>query len=112
MKLTDEEFASMAARASAERDQRLAALRENPEFSRGGFPLSEDPTKHRAMHVDVGNGKPRCTECGMGIFGDENWLPNLCPLTEDERHVYPDGTKAFRSPVRQAIADLIGEGNA
>jgi hypothetical protein len=44
-----------------------------------------------------GDDKPRCTVCGMGIFGDEEYLPNGCPLTDDKRHVYPNGEKAPES---------------
>ena len=109
MKFTAAERLAMEARATAERDQRLTQLRENPEFSRGGFPLVSNPKTTRASHVDVGNGKPRCTECGVVIFGDEASLPNLCRLTKDERHVYPNGEKAFRSPSQRAVAELIGE---
>lgn len=109
MKLTDAQFAAMKAKHLADRDQWLAQLREDPEFTRGGFPLSDDPFTGRAMHVDVGHGKPRCSECGLGIFGDENWLPNHCPVTEDERHLYPNGEKAFRGPAQRAVAELIGE---
>lgn len=109
MKLTPAELAAMHAKHQAAQDQRLAKMRDDPEFSRGGFPLSGNPATERAMHVDVGNGKPRCTVCGMGIFGDENWLPNLCGRTEDERHVYPNGEKSFMNRIQAAVAELIGE---
>ncbi|GAB2734769.1 hypothetical protein [Nocardioides pakistanensis] len=107
MRLTPEERAAVEARATAERDQWLTELRENPAFVRGGFPLSSDPAGGRAMHVDVGNGKPRCTECNSGIFGDEEWLPNECALTEDQRHVYPNGEKCPPSPGQLQRAEII-----
>jgi hypothetical protein len=109
MEITPEERQAMRAKASADRDQSLAALRENPEFSRGGYPLLGNPETTRAMHVDVGNGKPRCTACGCVIFGDENWLPNTCSETEDERHLYPNGEKARMSPLQREVARVVGE---
>lgn len=112
MKLTADEIRAMNARHDAEEDQWLAGLRENPEFSRGGFPLSGDPSKGRVSHIDVGNGVPHCTECGASIFGDANWLPDHCPVATDERHVYPNGEKAPRSPIQQAVADLIEDPEA
>lgn len=108
MKLTEDEMRAVEARHQAERDQFMAQMRDNPPFSRGGYAYAGDPTLRREMHVipdDADN--PRCTTCGSTIFGDEFWLPNLCPLTEDERHVYPNGEKAWRSPLQRAVADLI-----
>lgn len=68
-------------------------------FERGGYPLSGDPAKGRVMHT--GAEHPRCRECGFVIFGDEDCLPNTCPLTVDHRHVYPDGTLAPMSPAQR-----------
>lgn len=93
-RLTPEELRQVEARAEQRRTEWLAALREDPEFTRGGFPLSGDPSKGRAFHVDVGEGKPHCTACTSLIFGDEEWLPNGCPVAPDARHVYPNGDKA------------------
>ena len=62
-------------------------------FTRGGFPLHSDPSMGRTFHgadQDV-----RCTVCGGTIFGDEEYLPNKCPLAETPLgpHTYPNGEK-------------------
>lgn len=60
-------------------------------FFRGGYPLSGDPTMGRAMHN--GQDRPRCTVCGVGIFGDEEYMPNKCSMDAQGQHTYPNGEK-------------------
>lgn len=108
MKMTQAEQQSLEARHTAERDQWLAGLRENPEFTRGGFPLSGDPSKGRQAHIDVGNGLPHCAACTARIFGDAEYLPDHCPLTDDARHLYPNGEKAPMSPSQRKAATTAG----
>lgn len=103
MKLTPEEMRAMQARHISDEDQWRASQRDNPTFVRGGFALSRDPREGRASHIDVGHGTPRCTVCEASIYGDAEWLPDECPLSEDHRHVYPNGEKAPMSP-RQRVA--------
>lgn len=62
-------------------------------FTRGGYPLSGDPAMGRAMHTTAEH--IRCKVCGGAILGDEEYLPNRCPLAETPMgpHVYPNGEK-------------------
>lgn len=62
-------------------------------FTRGGYPLSGDPAMGRALHT--GDDRPRCSVCGVGIYGDEEYLPNKCFQTDRGMgpHTYPNGEK-------------------